>query len=164
MYVQRASVQRGGLGLLPVVAVPAFLQSLNSALSIFGLNSSDPAKDKIRIANINQAFSLAVAGNTTPQSNLDMLTGEAYLHQIANNAPVAGGGTAGGSQIAIKAAQAALVELAARRGATTVIGGLLPVSTIPATVTGTITQVAKSPVVLLGGAAILLYMISKRRR
>jgi len=152
------------LGLLPIVAIPTFLTSINTALSTFGLNSSDPTKDKARLARIATAFSLAVAGDTTPQTGLDNLSGEAYLHEIANNAPVAGGGTAGGSQVAIAAAKAALVELAGRRAATGVVGAALPVSTIPATVAHGVVTVAKSPVVL--GAVVVgaYFLLAKRGR
>jgi hypothetical protein len=138
------------------------LTSINSALAVFGLNSSDPVRDKERLARIATAFSLAVSGDATPQSNLDNLSGEAYLHEIANNAPVAGGGTAGGSQVAIAAAKAALVELAGRRAATGIVGGLIPVSTIPATAAHVATSIVTSPITL-GLLAVGGYMLLRRR-
>ena len=156
------SYARSGLGLLPSLAIPTFLTSLNGALAVLGLNSSDPVRDQARLARIATAFSLAVAGDTTPQSGLDGLSGEAYLHEIATNAPVAGGGTAGGSTVAVTAAKAALVELQARRAATGVIGAALPLSTIPATAAHLVTTVAMSPVVW-AGIAVAAFLLFKGR-
>lgn len=158
MYAQR------NLGVLPVLAVPAFLTSLNTALSAFGLNSSDPTRDRQRLARIAQAFSLAVVDNQTPQPNLDNLSGEDYLREIAADKPVAGGGTAAGSSVARRAAQAAIVELGVRRAATGVVGAALPMSTIPAQMAATARQVLGNPYILIGGAAAIYFLFLRRRR
>jgi hypothetical protein len=160
-----AASRSRGLGLAPVIVAAAIPVIPGLLHSIFG-NDGTPPTDQIQLARIAQAFSLAVINDPTPQatlpSNLHALGGEAYLHWIADNVAIPGG-TSSASPVARRAAQAALVELGARRAATGVVGTVLPLSTIPATIGGTVQQTLTNPVVLLGGAAAVYFLLRRRR-
>lgn len=64
------------LGALPVAAVASSFLDLNSLLSKFGLSSSDPAKDRERMARIDSNFNAAMAGDPSAVACLrDMAQG-----------------------------------------------------------------------------------------
>lgn len=160
MYARRSTVsayaRQPGLG--NPFAVGTVVNGIQSALKLFGLNSSDPVKDQQRGARIDRAFGLAMAGDTALQPDLNNMSGEAYLNLIAGNS------SASGSVVARKYAQAKQIELAGRRGAGSVGGVLIGQSDIPARAQQALQSALTSPY-LLGGAALAgLYLITRKKR
>ncbi len=158
-----------GLGLGPVDVVTA----LNTAASLVGLNPSDPERDKIRIGNINTAFSLAMSGNATPQPQLTNaggapMSGADYLQYIATNngghPDTPNGAAVYGSQIAYRYAQIKWREFQARHLAGTVGGALIGQSDIPSQVGFVVQSIATNPLVLAGLAAGAYFLIKRRKR
>lgn len=149
MYTQSRSGP--GLGFAPAVAIAIGGRLFKIAGSLF------QSKDKARIARIEQAFALAMSGDDRPQPNLNDLSGEAYLTLIATNRQESG------SAVAQAVARARLAEFKGRSAATGVIGGLLPISTIPTTIAGTAQRALSNPLVLGGVVLVGVYFLTRKR-
>lgn len=162
----------GGPVGVAVGAVASFLGPLGSIL-----RGSDPVKDSQRKLRIDSYYAGAMAGDLVEEAKLRCYAGQttpeilAYATsrpdlypsgspQCAVNDPL---GQAAGSAVARGYARAKLAELEARRLAGVVGTTLIGQSPIPTTIAGTVQRALTSPVVLLGGAALLYLLLSRRR-
>jgi hypothetical protein len=148
----------GGLGAIPIAAVPVAISTVNRILGGLGLSSSDPAKDAIRFANIDRAFALAMEGDTRVYAELGNRAALPYLQIIA------AGGMESGSKAAAAYAKVKLAEYQARYAAGVVGVSLIGQSTIPTTVVGTVQAAASSPLTWLLVGGVVFFVLRRRGR
>lgn len=149
--------------------ISSILTGLNQVEALFGLNSSDPARDQERINRINYAYDLAMRGDTSPQTstspntNLNGMSGADYLQYIATNDGGRGDPPVYGSQIARRYAQAKYAEYQARLAAGQIGIGLIGQSTIPGQIQSYASSALVWVLVIAGVIAVVWYARKKGR-
>ena len=134
--------------------IAAIMAGLNPILSVFGLNSSDPVKDRERADRINDTFRLAMQGDAEAVSCLrDMAAGVSSGPNDPRQCAV-------GSKTAATYAKKMWNEYQARVQAGIVGTGLIGASNLPATVAGLLT----SPLTLGLGALVLILLLRRKGR
>lgn len=141
---------RQSLGLSPLVVAT----TVNEAAALVGLNSSDPTRDKERIARINATYDAAMAGDAASITCLrEMAQGVAQSNDPRTCAV--------GSKIAAAYAKVKWTEYQARVGAGQVGSVLIGQSNLPTMAAGAFKAALPWGTIAVGG---LLLLALRRRR
>lgn len=122
--------------------VAAGIGVVGTIAGALGLGASDPAKDAIRIDNLNFAAGRASVGDTSPYARLGGRNGWDYVNTIAHDK------AASGSAVAMAHAKVLLLQLQGQGVAGDLGTALIGVSNIPGTVVETVKR--NIPIVLIG--------------
>jgi hypothetical protein len=139
--------------------VALVMQGLNPALSLLGLNSSDPVKDQQRINRINDTYRSALLGDPTAISCLkDMASA------ISSGNPADVRQCAVGSEVAYAYAKKMWADFQLRTAAGAAGVTLIGASPIPTTVGNVVKSAVSNPWILGGGALLVILMLQRRGR